>query len=331
MSKKKWFALVALITAVIGTIFYFTPHIAVYNMRKAIENKDMDAFSSYVNYPSLRESFKALLAAPMAAVMKDNSGNPFAFLGNAMASAMMNSMIEAYTTPESVSEMIKGIKPDSDKSRTGLTSKAEVKESDPEISMSYKDFNRFAVKLKDRDASEARVELIFKRDGLFSWKLAALNSPVLAKLLAESPPPPPRLNDGASTPYPRSSPTQQVPPQGVARAQTQLYPWDLIKDAEFKKAFLTMLGMEHQDKWLVELSGVSSFVETMKIGSEEYLTLHSCKAHSCNTENIVVIYSQSSRQAFAQLRKNDHYFILGSPPEIVRKKLRELYSEAYEA
>lgn len=223
MSKNIKLALIALITAILGTGFYFTPHLTVYNMGKAAENNDVDAFSSYIDYPSLRESFKAWINTRMA-VMIGKNDNPYATLGAAFASIMINPMVEALITPESISMMMKGEKPNFDEPGTGAKRKAEVKESDLEISRSYKDFNHFAVKLKKRSTSEDQFEWIFKRDGLISWKLSAMRMPGLDRLYSQ----PSQSNADTSTQYQGSSPTQHEPLQDVHKSNQLLETVELI-------------------------------------------------------------------------------------------------------
>lgn len=178
MSKNLRFALVGVIVLVVCTGFYFSPYLAVYNMKKAAEAKDADALSSYVDYPSLRETLKANFNAKMASeVAKSQTGNPFEALGSALAAALINPMIDALVTPESLAMLMKGEKPQLDKSGRESTDKAKSDESNTETSMSYKGFNRFVVKVKGKDNTEAPVEFIFKRDGLISWKLTSLRLP----------------------------------------------------------------------------------------------------------------------------------------------------------
>lgn len=179
MYKKIKLSLVAVILVVTGMGFYLTPHLSVYNLKKAADNKDSEALSNYVDYPSLRESLKANFNAKMASdVAKSNGRNPFKALGAVFAKVLVNPMIDAFVTPESIAMLLKGKKLYINKS--GSISKrtnSSSEESNTDISMSYRGFNRFVVKFKGKDSSEDPVALIFKREGLISWKLSALRIP----------------------------------------------------------------------------------------------------------------------------------------------------------
>ena len=178
MKKNTKLILVCLIILIIGIGFYFTPYLAVHNMKKAAENKDADALSDYIDYPSLRESLKANFNAKMASeVAKSIDGNPFGALGAALAVVLINPMIDALITPESLAMLMKGEKPELDKSESSLNKKSQSEKSNTETSRSYKGFNRFVVKVKGKGSPEEPVEFIFKRGGLISWKLSALRIP----------------------------------------------------------------------------------------------------------------------------------------------------------
>ena len=50
-------------------------------------------------------------------------------------------------------------------------------QADDDISMGYRGLNEFVVKFKRKNISEERAQFIFKRKGIFSWKLSALRLP----------------------------------------------------------------------------------------------------------------------------------------------------------
>ena len=164
---------------VIGGIgFYFTPHIAVDNMKKAADNKDVETLSDYVDYPAFRESLKANFNAMMASeVAKSKNNNLFEALGAALAAAIINPMIDSFVTPESLAMLMKGEKLQMENTRSGSRTESSRSEADAKMSMEYDGINRFVVKVKGKDSSEDPVKLIFKRKGIISWKLSALRLP----------------------------------------------------------------------------------------------------------------------------------------------------------
>lgn len=177
MPKNKIFLSICLlaIVAIIG--FYFTPYLAVYNMKRAAEKQDAEALSRYVDYPSLRESLKANFNAMMASEIT-KSDDSFGALGTVLGMALVNQMIDAFITPESLAMMIKGEKPQMVESGESRKEKSSS-ESDTETktSMSYEGMNQFVVKVKEKGSSEDPIKFIYKRAGIISWKLSALRLP----------------------------------------------------------------------------------------------------------------------------------------------------------
>ncbi|HVO85078.1 MAG TPA: DUF2939 domain-containing protein [Syntrophobacteria bacterium] len=173
--KKTKFALIGLIVLILGIGFYLTPHLAVHNMKKAARNNDADALSRYVDYPSVRESLKAnLLGKAAREVSETRAENPFEALQAAFAAALINPMLDALVTPEGLAMLMKGKKPQLDKSARQSTNEVKFDKSKTETSKSYKDFNHFVVRVKEKDSTKGAVEFTFKRDGLISWKLTFL-------------------------------------------------------------------------------------------------------------------------------------------------------------
>jgi hypothetical protein len=167
-------ATAVLVVAVAGW-FYYTPYLAVKNMRAAAENKDSAALSRYVNFPSVRESLKASLNAKMLSEMtKKQEGNPFAALGAAFAMALVGPMVEAMVTPEALAMMMKGEKPSREKSKSTVAPDSATSGPETETSMGYENFNQFVVSTRKKGTADDPVALVFQREGLFSWKLSAI-------------------------------------------------------------------------------------------------------------------------------------------------------------
>lgn len=188
MRNKTIFSSCILLIAAAAVGFFFTPHWAVRNMRQAAVEKDAVALSDYVDYPALRESLKANFNAMMVReVAQNKSDNPFEAFGAALAAALVNPMIDALVTPESLAMLMAGERPPLEKPGAMASGKPSVPEpdrhpvnkSEPDMSMGYENFNRFVVKVKEKDSSERPVEFVLKREGLISWKLSALRLPFL--------------------------------------------------------------------------------------------------------------------------------------------------------
>lgn len=140
-------------------------------MKSAAEARDAARLADYVNFPALKESLKGSVNAKIAAsTSKEMAGNPFGAPGMALAAAMIGPMVDALVTPENLSLMMKGSKPQP--GRPAEESKSN--DADVNVSMSYETFDRFVVTVGKKGATETPIGFVFLRDGLISWKLSAL-------------------------------------------------------------------------------------------------------------------------------------------------------------
>ena len=90
----------------IGAHWYYSPYIAMNSMISAAKAKDADKFNEYVDYPSLRESFKGQFSAKLAGVMGSQPSNPFSAFGAMLGMTMINQMVDALVRPELVMKMM---------------------------------------------------------------------------------------------------------------------------------------------------------------------------------------------------------------------------------
>jgi hypothetical protein len=175
--NKKLYTTIILI--LIGTWLYATPYLTIYTMKKASENNDATKFSSYVNYPSLRESFKnTFKAAFNKEMMKDsNSEDGLGTLGKAfgiaMASALIDPLVESFVTPESLAMMMEGKKPKGNEGKEKTaTNSNEIKSN---VSMGYDGIDYFVLNAKD-DKNEIQFSFVFKRKGVWNWELTSVRN-----------------------------------------------------------------------------------------------------------------------------------------------------------
>lgn len=171
--RKAAFALVALLLAAgFGVWLYFTPLLALSNMRDAAAARNAGELSSYVDYPSLRASLKVAVQAKVTALARDPS-NPLLALGASLAGGFVDPMIENLVTPQSMALMLSGVPP------TMLESNSDpsTPESMMETTTRYDGLNTYVATVRRKDWPWPPVELELKRDGLASWKLSAIRLP----------------------------------------------------------------------------------------------------------------------------------------------------------
>ena len=112
-------------------------------------------------------------------------------------------------------------------------------------------------------------------------------------------------------------------------ASAEPYAWDLLKDAKFNKAYKAALGPKVKEPWLAELSGPSEEGKKVKIGGKEYLFVHSCKPHACDTHNLVLLYLAESGAVYGKISEDHKLTSIGKPPADVAAELDKLYTKQF--
>lgn len=166
------------IITVVGVVLFViyvaaAPYITVYQMKSAAEHHDGEALSEYIDFPSVRQSFKDQMNAMFITdtaqdeKMKDN---PFAALGAAFAGVMVDKMVDAYVTPAGITQLMSGEKPaEADGADSGSGRKIFS-----DASMSYESLNKFLVIVKGGTNKEGKF--ILRRHGI-GWKLTEIIIP----------------------------------------------------------------------------------------------------------------------------------------------------------
>lgn len=167
-SGRAFAYLVPVVMAAFGVWFYFTPHIAVNNLKSAVQAQDAARLSQYIDYPPLRESLKRALTAKIVGQTSGKNADPFAALEASMAAAMINPAVDKLMTPEGLAILITGGNGPSGKGKKKLSDL----EAEADIGMAYESFNRFVVTLSEKGKKDGEsIGLVFGRVGLLSWRL----------------------------------------------------------------------------------------------------------------------------------------------------------------
>jgi len=166
----------------IGAHWYYSPYIAMNSMVSAAKSKDADKFNGYVDYPSLRESFKGQFSAKLADVMGSQSSNAFSALGAMLGVTMINQMVDALVRPELVMKMMEEgkaqqpIKPANGKQTTDETSSKE-----PKWSFERKGVDLVLATPIQQDSKDNQPVFVFRRTGYADWKLTEVRIPALSQ------------------------------------------------------------------------------------------------------------------------------------------------------
>nr|CUV58303.1 conserved exported protein of unknown function [Ralstonia solanacearum] len=176
-------AIAAVLVAAAATVSsYASPYWTIYQMSSAMQARDADKFSRYVDYPALRESLKAQFMALMQSKMQtpEMKDNPFAGLGQMLGLAMVNTVVDTMVSPSGVMSMMAGQKPPAaPTTSTSATPPADEKPAAPKDSLKYDVSYRTwdlveASALKDNGD---KITIVLRRDGLWSWKWISITLP----------------------------------------------------------------------------------------------------------------------------------------------------------
>jgi hypothetical protein len=156
-----------LIAAGIASYWYFSPYLAVRELREAALNADAARFNEHVDFPRVRDSLKAQFADRIDGADARAGGG----LGGLLANALVGTVIDAAVRPETIMFAMregrfrierKGQREDDPQS-------APAERTQPVWRTERQGLNtvRFHVQ---RDGSD-RMALVMQRQGFADWKL----------------------------------------------------------------------------------------------------------------------------------------------------------------
>ena len=167
--KKLFLALLGVAVLLVllggGSYVYFSPHLALREIEAAAKRHDTSALSERVNFPAVRASLKQQIKARIDQGAQQST-NPFAALGSALAGALTDPAVDALVTPDNVAAMLRG-------EAFGPAQAPRVELSARGVEMGYVDAHTFEV----TTAGSAAFRLLLERDGLLDWKLTDVKLP----------------------------------------------------------------------------------------------------------------------------------------------------------
>lgn len=178
-TQRKIVSIAVALAAVLVSASYFSPHWTIHRMRKAIEARDYEAFASHVDFPALRESFKAQLAPERGRSAEERPGIEGALeaLGQGIAGAVAGSMIDAVVGSAGVIEMVNAGAPAITRSviKAAVTQVPSPAAAIPDMEVRYRGWGR--VVFRGAGVPQEEGSFVLQRDGLWSWRLAAVELP----------------------------------------------------------------------------------------------------------------------------------------------------------
>ncbi len=176
--KKFLFAVLGLciVAAIAGYIA--SPYFVFHQLQRAAAAGDRDGLEATVDFPAVREDFKAQLNAAFMAKMQSDPGmkdNPFAAVGLLLVPAVIGRLIDSYITPQGLALMVAKARTPRQSERPSGGERGHVS-----TQYGYVSLDRFqAVVSNDAEPGQS-LNFVLERRGLFSWKLIRIALPPAA-------------------------------------------------------------------------------------------------------------------------------------------------------
>jgi hypothetical protein len=90
---------------------------------------------------------------------------------------------------------------------------------------------------------------------------------------------------------------------------------------KFKAAYLKALGARAKTPWLAKLDGPNTQAKKVTVAGKEYLLFASCKAHECDENNLVLLWSAPRGIVYGMIHQEGKSVQIGGPPPAVAKEL----------
>jgi hypothetical protein len=164
---KKALAGAGALLVVLAALYVGSPWWATHRMRKAAEAGDGEELATYVDYPALRADVKSQLTVSMS-----SQKGLFAVLAGQIVGAAAEAMI----TPENVAALVSTGRAQPIDAGAKQFPDAPDEDQPPRVlrEKRYRSLNVFELEMLDPETKRRLATLIFNRQGLVGWKLAAV-------------------------------------------------------------------------------------------------------------------------------------------------------------
>ena len=187
--------IVIAVIAVLG-FAYASPYIALNNLKRAADARDVQTVNQYVDFPALRDSLKLQIVGLLTRRLGADNNSKLATIGAMIGVTLIGPLVDAYATPDGVAALLNGMPPsgnpgehppEAPAANNAPAAAAETPASPAagdnnnaaaaqrQTSAGYRSLNEFVVIYRRGGEAAAHYAAIFRREGLFTWKLAAIN------------------------------------------------------------------------------------------------------------------------------------------------------------
>ena len=112
-------------------------------------------------------------------------------------------------------------------------------------------------------------------------------------------------------------------------ALTELSAAGLLYNAKAKEIYYNALGPLVKEPWLAKLDGPSSEGQAMKVATDDYVMLYTCKNHDCYDNNVVLLWSGIQNVVYGKVNQKGKSTLIGNPPPAVAGELEKLWKKHF--
>lgn len=162
MKKITLVAVCVSCVATLGSYWYWSPLLALQQMRSAVEAKNSYAFDSYVDYKKLRENIKRQLVVTMFKASKDDT----------IAASLADRYLEDMVQPKAVMARFDLWQLEArarDNATHGTTGPALIHSTERPTSSHF-----ISSLYQEGEPPDQRLNLVLERSGFATWKLTSI-------------------------------------------------------------------------------------------------------------------------------------------------------------
>jgi hypothetical protein len=109
----------------------------------------------------------------------------------------------------------------------------------------------------------------------------------------------------------------------------EVYPWEMLKLSDFIKSYRALIGSRVKEKWLRLLDGPSTKNKMVVAPQGNFIIVHSCKQHYCDTHFILILFNPVNSRSWAMLAEEEGTFWLGNPDNEMKLLLKKIGKVAW--
>jgi hypothetical protein len=173
LNKRIVAAAAGLVVAGVAAYWYWSPYLAVRELRSAAMAADAGRFNEHVDFPSLRESLKGQFSERIG---REGAGNAF---GGMLAQVLADKMIDAAVRPETVMFAMREGKFRIEPSARQDGEAAQSEHNKVHWSTERQGFDTvlFHAEGEGGNSGNGKMALVMRREGFAHWKLTDIRLP----------------------------------------------------------------------------------------------------------------------------------------------------------